>query len=510
MDRCWSEPMMAHVFAWQRAVRRATPAARARLLALGCGLLFGWACNSDDAKPPLTREQLLDPETCKDCHPKHYEEWSSSMHAYATRDPVFVAMNKRGQEQANLGEFCVNCHAPMAVRENAITNFADLSDVPDHLQGVTCYFCHNAISVGTPHNNANIQLANDTTMRGVLPNPQKPWAHDVAPTPSAMHDPTKVDSSLLCGTCHDIMTPTNVHLERTLTEWEKNLTSKPGDGFLTCQSCHMRSRDVLEPAAPGYPGVAARKTHEHLWPGVDLALTPDMPNQDALRSAIERCEMQTIAMGGVEVTFGDNWVPGEPFPFKILIEQLAGHDMPSGASADRRLWVEVVAYDAAGTVLVESGQIAEGELEEKPMTDPAYDYQFDPFRDYLTDAQGNETHMFWEVANIEMDVLPGATVPGAVHYGERVFVTDLPATQPPARIEFWLRMRPMGVDVLQDLVNSGHLDPMYLAKMPTLTVTHREARLRPDGQNYRVFTLDDPSCTEYKCMLDPEQPFCTQ
>src|SRR5688572_17420291 len=47
----------------------------------------------------LTREQLLDPEACKDCHPRHYREWKSSMHAYAADDPVFLAMNQRGQEE---------------------------------------------------------------------------------------------------------------------------------------------------------------------------------------------------------------------------------------------------------------------------------------------------------------------------------------------------------------------------------------------------------------------------
>src|SRR3954465_428275 len=61
----------------------------------------------------LSLEKLMDPETCKGCHPKHYEEWSGSMHAYAAVDPVFNAMNKRGQRETSgqLGKFCVQCHA---------------------------------------------------------------------------------------------------------------------------------------------------------------------------------------------------------------------------------------------------------------------------------------------------------------------------------------------------------------------------------------------------------------
>ena len=56
------------------------------------------------------------------------------MHAYAADDPVFRAMNKRGQRLTNnaLGSFCVNCHAPMAVHEGATKNGTDLATVPGH------------------------------------------------------------------------------------------------------------------------------------------------------------------------------------------------------------------------------------------------------------------------------------------------------------------------------------------------------------------------------------------
>ena len=108
------------------------------------------ACGPDDGPKDLTREQLMDAEECKSCHPVHYEQWSGSMHAYAADDPVFLAMNARGQEETNgeLGDFCVQCHAPMAVRTGATTDGLNLADVPQSLKGVTCYFCHSAESVG--------------------------------------------------------------------------------------------------------------------------------------------------------------------------------------------------------------------------------------------------------------------------------------------------------------------------------------------------------------------------
>src|SRR6187551_186452 len=77
------------------------------------------ACADLDSKPEppryFAREQLLDAETCRGCHSDHYREWAGSMHAYATRDPVFLAMNRRGQEETRgeLGAFCVGCRAPL-------------------------------------------------------------------------------------------------------------------------------------------------------------------------------------------------------------------------------------------------------------------------------------------------------------------------------------------------------------------------------------------------------------
>src|SRR5439155_1373823 len=96
----------------------------------------------------LSRQELEDPSTCKTCHPAHYEEWSGSMHAYASDDPLFRAMNTRAQrENPATGQFCVQCHAPMAVRENLTPDGLNLDDVPAPKRGVTCYFCHSAESV---------------------------------------------------------------------------------------------------------------------------------------------------------------------------------------------------------------------------------------------------------------------------------------------------------------------------------------------------------------------------
>ena len=39
---------------------------------------------------------VTSPEYCGSCHQSHYEQWQGSMHAYAIRDPIFLALNKKG------------------------------------------------------------------------------------------------------------------------------------------------------------------------------------------------------------------------------------------------------------------------------------------------------------------------------------------------------------------------------------------------------------------------------
>ena len=94
------------------------------------------ACTAETESEPvyLDKAAMMDPATCGECHQTHLTQWSGSMHAYASKDPVFLAMNARGQRETNgeLGSFCVQCHAPMALRTGATT------DGDSHLEVFGC------------------------------------------------------------------------------------------------------------------------------------------------------------------------------------------------------------------------------------------------------------------------------------------------------------------------------------------------------------------------------------
>ncbi len=459
----------------------------------------------------MTREQLRDPQTCKGCHPNHYREWSSSMHAYAARDPVFLAMNKRGQRETHgqLGDFCIKCHAPMAVVDKLTKDGLDLERLPDKERGVSCYFCHNVTGIDGDHNGM-LRLANDTTMRGPIRDPHEPYAH--RPEFSEMFEDTSPKSTAMCGGCHDIVTQTGVHLERTFQEYRDGIFSKSATGappaFDSCVGCHMPGQQAF---AASIPGVRLRRVHEHLWPGLDLPLT-DFPHRDALRSAVEECQLgKSVSFFTLEVT------PPDLFSFQI--ETGAGHGQPSGAAQDRRMWLEVLAYDGNGKLLdqVSSGNIADGEIEDKPPGDPRRDPHLLMLRDRIYDAQGKPVHMFWQAAmssahpdGYESNVLPSATT--TYIEGKHAVMKQYRVPGPsglPARVTARLRVRPIGLDVLQDLVDSGDLDPAIVAEMSTLTFGAQIEWTPEKGLMKTVSSAKSKTdCNTYRCLLDPSSQVC--
>lgn len=444
--------------------------------ALFAGALLALACGSEEDEPrrALSRAELLDPETCRDCHADHYREWSGSMHAYAAEDPVFRAMNERGQRETNgaLGDFCVSCHAPMAVREGATTDGLNLDEVSDSLEGVTCYFCHNVQSVGGTHNNP-LELFDDDTMYGPLSDPAESSPHRAAYSANA--DISTRESSDTCGACHDIVLPSPpapaaVHLERTFSEWQGGLFAKPAaDGGLSCGTCHMPGRNDV---AADADGVVQRRVNSHEFPAVDVALTP-FPQMERQRELVQQELDNTLRS---EICVLEQ--PGGASLDVLLDNVGAGHNFPSGAAHDRRLWVQVVAF--AGTTRVyESGVVPDGTaVTDTAATDP----DLWLLRDEVFKANDDVAHMFWDIARLEARTVPGPVTSDTTD--PDFFVTHVSRRFPRDgstiagaidRVAVTLKLRPMGLDVLDDLVDSGDLDASVRDAMPTFDMSARGA-----------------------------------
>jgi hypothetical protein len=451
-------------------------------------LASGWplGCSSHSSSQPtyLDRETLLDPLTCATCHADHYKDWAGSMHAYASDDPVFLAMNKRGQDTTggSLGSFCVKCHAPMALAEGATTDGTNLPSVPQKLKGVTCFYCHSIDSVIGSHD-AAVTVSNDLVMRGEYSDPVPNTAH--AAEYSVLHDRDRADSAGLCGACHDIVSPAGAAIERTYSEWQSSVFAHVQGGD-TCGQCHMSQSPTPVPIAQA-PGAGPRNYHAHDFPGVDVALTPSFPETAAQQQKVVSF-LQTTMQTALCVT--------QQGGVRVLLDNVAaGHGWPSGAAQDRRAWAEVIATKG-GTVIYQSGVVPDGT--------PVVSVQNDPdlwlLRDCMFDASSKQTNLFWQAATTEGDELPVQVTfdPTDPRYYQTHIVQSFPralnAVLPhmPDQVTMRIRIQPVGLDVLNDLVSAGYLDGSLVASMrtwdaaPLLTWTPQAATLTYEEEGQPV------------------------
>lgn len=355
---------------------------------------------------PLDAAATREPSTCEGCHPDQTREWASSMHAYATDDPVFVAMNRRGQRETNgeLGSFCVRCHAPMDQR------------------GVGCIACHQVSDVEAIHN-GGLRFETGGTMRGGLHAPNDNPAHDSSY--SDLVDARVPGSSRMCGACHDVVLPNGLAIENTYAEWSTSIVAPT----LSCAGCHMF------PLGP--------RRHDHSFPGIDVATTPwpgiaeqrQLINRDLRPALLTKLCVQP-AGGGVEVGV-------------TLDNAQVGHAFPSGTTHARRLSVELTA-ETNGVVV----------------TKPDVWILGSQFK-----RAGSPVQFAWEADAIESELLmPSVTLdpqsPSYYHARTRTFQL----VGRPDVIRLALHEQPIGLDILQDLVDSGDLDPAVIPASTTHTL----------------------------------------
>jgi hypothetical protein len=407
----------------------------------------------DEAATHLSQGQLMDPETCQGCHPKQYTEWSGSMHAYASDDPVFTAMNRRGQTETagQLGTFCVQCHAPLAVATAKTGDGLNLDALPRKLRGVTCYFCHSVDSIDSAHNvNNPLHIAENGVFRGEYGDPAPNPAH--LASYSKLHDRNQLESASLCGTCHDVVTTKGAHIERTFQEWRGSVFSQPSVGT-TCGQCHMDQSTALEPIAQNVPGLTPRRTHSHKFAAVDTALTT-FPENESQRAAV-----QTLLDSTLQSALCVREIGGGSQIVVILDNVASGHGFPSGSAQDRRLWAEVTAY-AGDTLVYQSGVVPEG----TPVTD-LQDPDLWLLRDCMFDTKGSPVNMFWQAAQYDTNQLPAQLTFDKLdprYYQTHVYKTypggSLSLPMAVDKVKLRMRLETVGLDVIRDLASQGDLD----------------------------------------------------
>lgn len=343
--------------------------------------------------------------------------WSGSMMAQAARDPLYEAcLAITNQDVPSGGDLCIRCHSPEGWLggRSIPTDGSALTDAD--MEGIHCDFCHRLVKPADPSTNpfpldqnytentwpADMSylssldslppmsgngmyvVDSDDTKRG-------PFAE--AGAKHAYHySPFHIESAL-CGTCHDVSNPVydrqaddsytpnafgfsapsyNTYdlfpVERTYSEWLVSAYNSPSGIYApqfggnkayvsTCQDCHMK--DISGVAANKNSSIYRDDLPHHdmtggntFIPGIIAELFPSDVNRAALDSGIVRARSMLQLAATMDLTLTDM---GDHYSAIVRVTNETGHKLPSGYPEGRRIWIHVLAKDASGTVIYESG-----------------------------------------------------------------------------------------------------------------------------------------------------------
>lgn len=334
-------------------------------------------------------------EACKTCHPRHYEEWRGSMHAYAITDPVFHAMHRLAQKETDgkIGKFCISCHSPIGTGIGEVTSEtrspAGLSDVS--LAAVSCEACHRSVNLEKGHPaNARFKIQPNAAVVGGLPNPQPTPAH-ASVTNDSLKNPD------FCGSCHNVVNRQGVKIEKPHDEFIASPYPERNTG---CLNCHMQT--YTGRATPGGP--LRNRLHRHDFIGVDVAVTP-FP-----RLGYQRREIAAFLRTAARVTVDAprQAVAGDSCEIEVRVRNVgAGHNLPTGPSTEREMWLEVIATTSDGLILFESGTLdAAGDLRGGHGSASPGDPQLALFTDRFTGKKGETVYFMWQAAALEEHTIP--------------------------------------------------------------------------------------------------------
>ncbi len=312
--------------------------------------------------------RFISPETCGGCHTDIYEQWKGSMHSLSHVDPLYkeVALHDlkglTDSDELKEAEHCVSCHTPVGFFTGMPAKTSDhLKKIPELAQkGVQCDFCHSATGAGKIYN-ADIKLdpGHGEEAPGTKRGPRKdakPEFHEAAY--SSFH--TKAE---ICGVCHDVRHIVfGTRLESPYEEWKKGPYAEQG---IPCQDCHMRQKPGVPATGsterPDNPGSSAeggpkrKHVYTHYFTGTNTLVPGLYGNKEQVSMAEERLKKAAV------VVIGDALKDGK---LQVTVKNSgAGHNLPTGLSHVRQMWLEVKVTGANGKVLYHRGALdAQGRL----------------------------------------------------------------------------------------------------------------------------------------------------
>ena len=337
------------------------------LMVFGCG-------EKDDSGPPTSdsgspsSNAVLEPsdtghpsdyggfesaKQCGECHPVQFSEWSQSMHRYAARSPVFDEMAAKAfrDTAGGVGTFCTGCHSPLGTMAGEPGSTVADERSERSREGVSCQVCHQAVATEVPIGNVSLVHDFSAPIQG-------PFSDPVSAVGHGSEKGAIISSSELCGSCHDVFNFPGLRIEEAYTEYQNSPAKASG---LRCQDCHMgptpgvpSAREVGPIAVVEGLALPDRPLSSHRFVGPDYSMLADFPYADDLAASAEAQadmvgQIQTLLSNAVHIE--DASYSALDGVLSVVVESLTpGHNVPSGFTSERQMWVSVTVIDEGETV----------------------------------------------------------------------------------------------------------------------------------------------------------------
>jgi hypothetical protein len=213
--------------------------------------------NDPDARMKAD-QQYPSARVCAECHPRQYEQWSLSSHAYANLSPMFNKFEQKINDLASgtINSFCVRCHASVGTTLGERREIAWWDRSGSAREGITCVTCHRIgegygktngarrITPGTIHEpvfgpfdtTGGLKAISNARTYHLLVSPDQPERPGYLRIHQTAIQSTVLTQSEFCVTCHQVQVHPGIKLE---TVWEEYRNSPAAKEGITCQQCHM-------------------------------------------------------------------------------------------------------------------------------------------------------------------------------------------------------------------------------------------------------------------------------
>jgi len=390
------------------------------------------------------KAEFTPPETCAECHPQQYQEWTGSVHALALKDPIYQGeLNKAVKAVGHdISRQCEGCHSPAGVVTGEVKapGLKGLSSMA--INGVSCDICHSVkghtgwqTPYHQPENGSLVLSPGKETPEGVVLTKYVPYKPE-AGCGEGLHECVEqplLKQAELCANCHQVHHyETHTPLESTYREWKDSPYSVKN---IACQDCHMVAYDTFVRSADTFTK-PARGEFRHYFNGANFLLyhlleaaAQKSGDKELAANAHEKYEMAVArlkAAADVEVlpVYRDNSLA----EIKVRVHnKRAGHHMPTSLTNIRQIWLEMTVTDQNGKVLMTTGTVGkDGSLPEE-------------VRLFNTDGMGENFHFMvnpWEIISFSRnDTIPPKGYKD-VYYG-----LAAPQAKGPLSVEVKLRYR---------------------------------------------------------------------